>query len=119
MNNFKINIEQTPKIRIFTGGRSCEKLAKVMLETEKDELQHLIDYQIRERDFFQLKELQTMSDIVKIYSTKEKPLNRKTLDYKLKFLDEGYDYIKLGKRLPTLLTPKGVEKLLNVKGVEV
>jgi hypothetical protein len=35
------------------------------------------------------------------------------LESKNRGLIEGEDYIKLGKRLPTLLSPEGVEKLIK------
>jgi len=91
-----------------------KRLAKAMLNSEYGKLQQTINRQIKERGYFQLKDVQTLSEISKIYK-----IDRRTLDYRLKHLIEGVDYIKLGSRQPTLLTPLGVEKILNVKGVKL
>lgn len=37
----------------------------------------------------------------------------KTLYYRLKYLKENIEYKKLGKKLPTLLTPEGVNKIIE------
>jgi hypothetical protein len=64
--------------------------------------------------YVQLRDLQKLTDVAKIYD-----VDRRLLDYRLKFLDENIDYKKLGNRQPTILTPSGVEKILNLKEVEV
>lgn len=77
-------------------------------------LEEGVDYIKSQKGYILLKDIQTLSKVSKIYS-----IDRRTLDYRLKHLEEGIDYIKLGKRQPTLLTPLGVEKILNVKGVKL
>lgn len=62
----------------------------------------------------ELKDIQKLSDVARIYNVK-----RRTLEYRLKFLEEGVDYLKLGERQPTILTPKGVEKILNIKDIKL
>jgi hypothetical protein len=74
----------------------------------------MVEKELNNAGYFKLTQLQKLSDVAKIYN-----IERSLLDYRLKFLNEGVDYIKLGKRQPTILTPKGVEKLINVKGVEI
>ena len=56
----------------------------------------------------QLKDIKTLKEVADKYKI---PI--KTLQFRLKNLEEGIDYKKLGKRQPTILTPLGVEKLIN------
>lgn len=58
----------------------------------------------------QLKDIQFLSDVSKDYG-----ISIFTLQYRLKNLIEDEDYRKLGKRLPTMLTPGAVEKLVQGK----
>ena len=60
-----------------------------------------------------LSDIKTLNDIAT-----ENNISVKTLQGRLnlKSLDmiEGEDYKKLGKRMPTLLSPQGIEKILNI-----
>lgn len=58
---------------------------------------------------FELKDLLTIPEIEKKYN-----ISRQILHSRLKHLTEGVDYRKLGIRMPIILTPDGVEKLINV-----
>jgi Fic family protein len=68
----------------------------------------------RSRGFMQLKEIQTIAEVSRLFN-----IPKMTLMYRLKYLSEGVEYKKLGERQPVLLSPKGVEKLLNIKEVEL
>lgn len=57
-----------------------------------------------------LKDIQFLSDVSKDYG-----IPVRTLQDRLANLKEGIQYRKLGKRLPTLLTPGAVEKLVQGK----
>jgi len=57
---------------------------------------------------FELKEIFTLADVVNIYN-----IPKQTLHSRLKNLTEGVDFRKLGIRMPILLTPNGVEKLVS------
>lgn len=58
----------------------------------------------------QLKDIQFLSDISKDYG-----ISLYTLQYRLKNLEEGEEYRKLGKRMPTMLTPEAVKKIVQGK----
>lgn len=60
-----------------------------------------------------LKDIKTLQEVAR-----ENNIPFATLQSRLKKLEEGEDYKRLGKRLPTLLSKSGVEKILGVK-VEV
>jgi hypothetical protein len=62
----------------------------------------------------ELKDIITLTEVATLYT-----ISRQTLRGRLKYLVEGVDYRKLGERQPILLTPKGAEKILNVKEVEL
>lgn len=103
-----------------------------MTNEEKDLIKSTIEYSIsfmvsndKERDMLkkflenfdnlvQLKEVQKLAKVAEIYN-----VDRRVLDYRLKYLKEGEEYIKLGERQPTILTPKGVEKIINIKNVKL
>lgn len=54
-----------------------------------------------------IKDIKTLSEISEEYN-----IPVKTLQSRLKNLDEGIDYKRLGKRLPTILSPNGIRKLI-------
>lgn len=57
-----------------------------------------------------------LSDLLKLSKVAEdNNVNRRVLDYRLKFFKEGVDYIRLGSRQPTLLTPYCAERILKLK----
>lgn len=56
----------------------------------------------------ELREIYTISEVETIYK-----IPRQTLHSRLKNLTEGIDFRKLGIRMPILLTPDGVDKLVN------
>ena len=58
----------------------------------------------------QLRDLQKLTDVARVYD-----INPQTLKRRLGLLNEGVDYIKLGHRQPTILTPEGVQKIINIK----
>jgi Fic family protein len=58
----------------------------------------------------ELREIYTISEVEEIYK-----IPRQTLHSRLKNLVEGVDFRKLGIRMPILLTPDGVEKLVGYK----
>jgi hypothetical protein len=53
-----------------------------------------------------LKDIKTLADIAR-----ENNIPVRTLQDRLKKLKEGEEYIRLGKRMPTLLTPGAAEKI--------
>ncbi|WP_394885000.1 hypothetical protein [Clostridium butyricum] len=55
-----------------------------------------------------INDIRTLSEISIQYNI---PI--KTLQSRLKNLDENVDYRKLGKRQPTILSPKGIDKILK------
>lgn len=55
-------------------------------------------------------DIQFLSDVSKEYG-----ISIFTLQYRLKKLEDGIEYRKLGKRLPTMLTPGAVTKLVQGK----
>lgn len=54
-----------------------------------------------------IKDIKTLSEISEEYN-----IPVKTLQSRLKNLDEGIDYKRLGKRQPTILSPNGIRKLI-------
>lgn len=59
-----------------------------------------------------IKDIRTLSEVSIQYN-----ISIKTLQSRLKNLDEDVDYRKLGKRQPTILSPTGIEKIIkNIKG---
>ena len=55
-----------------------------------------------------LTDIKTLKEVA--LENKEHP---KTLQARLKFLEEGDDYKLLGERMPTLLSPSGQQKILK------
>jgi hypothetical protein len=55
-----------------------------------------------------LKDIKKLTDVAKEYDI---PI--RTLQDRLNRLVEGEDYMRLGKRLPTIITPTGIEKIIN------
>ena len=55
-----------------------------------------------------LSEIKTLTEVSEKYRV---PL--KTLQSRLKNLEEDIDYKRLGKRQPTLLSPIGIKKIIN------
>jgi hypothetical protein len=55
-----------------------------------------------------LKDIKKLTDVSKEYNI---PI--RTLQDRLNRLVEGEDYMRLGKRMPTILTPTGVEKIIK------
>ncbi|HBJ1645893.1 hypothetical protein FDB50_15345 [Clostridium botulinum] len=55
-----------------------------------------------------LKDLKTLTEVAEEYN-----ISIKTLQSRLKYLEENIEYKKLGKRQPTLLTPEGVNKIIK------
>lgn len=53
-----------------------------------------------------LKDIKTLKEVSEAYSI---PL--KTLQSRLKHLDEDIEYKRLGKRHPTILSPEGINKI--------
>ena len=59
-----------------------------------------------------IKDIRTLSEVSIQYN-----ISIKTLQSRLKNLDEDVDYRKLGKRQPTILSPTGIEKIIkNING---
>jgi hypothetical protein len=58
----------------------------------------------------ELKDIKTLTEVSIQY---EIPL--KTLQSRLKHLEEDIDYKRLGKKQPTILSPKGIKKIINKK----
>lgn len=54
-------------------------------------------------------DIYTIADVEKIYK-----ISRQTLHSRLKNLNEGIDYKKLGIRMPILLSSDGVKKLISL-----
>ncbi|CUU51229.1 hypothetical protein [Clostridium beijerinckii] len=57
----------------------------------------------------ELREIYTIGEVEELYN-----IPRQTLHSRLKNLTEGIDFRKLGIRMPILLTPDGVEKLISL-----
>lgn len=57
---------------------------------------------------FNLSEIKTLVEVSKEYNI---PIT--TLRDRLIKLTEGVDFKRLGKRLPTLITPTGIEKIIK------
>lgn len=56
----------------------------------------------------------TINDVKTLQEVaRENNIKFSTLQSRLKYLDEGVDYRKLGKRMPTLLWPSGITKILE------
>lgn len=56
----------------------------------------------------------TINDVKTLQEVaKENNISFATLQSRLKYLEEGVDYRRLGKRLPTLLWPSGIIKILE------
>lgn len=111
------NLEENKpsKFTFYQGGRMCGKKSYIdFIKSEQEAFQKIIDFQIRQRGFFQLKDLQKLSDISKIYG-----ITRQTLLKRLIKLEEGIDYLKSDKRQPIWLTPVGVEKIININEVKL
>ena len=60
-----------------------------------------------------LSNIKTLTEVSEIYKI---PL--KTLQSRLKNLEENIDFKRLGKRQPTILTPKGIKKIIKKKEVD-
>jgi hypothetical protein len=56
----------------------------------------------------ELVDIKTLTEVSEKYDI---PL--KTLQSRLTRLEEGTEYKRLGKRQPTLLSPKGIEKIIK------
>lgn len=78
--------------------------------TDFEKAKEYFNEEIREKGFVKLRECMKLSDVARIFNK-----NPKTLNNHLKFLEEGVEYIKLGARQPVIISPKGVEKLINLK----
>lgn len=59
----------------------------------------------------QLKDIKTLTEVSREYNI---PFT--TLQHRLKNLKENEDYKGLGKRMPTILTPGGVNKIIRGRG---
>ncbi|MGU8477051.1 hypothetical protein [Clostridium perfringens] len=57
----------------------------------------------------ELKDIKTLREVSKEYNIAVRTLNDRI---KLNSLIEGIDYKKLGEKLPIILSPSGVEKIL-------
>jgi len=57
-----------------------------------------------------LSDIKTLTEVSELH---EIPL--KTLQSRLKNLDEGIEYKRLGKRQATILSPRGIEKIIKSK----
>jgi len=57
---------------------------------------------------FELKDIMTITEVGKIHG-----IPKQTLHLRLKNLTEGVDYRKICIRMPILLSPDGVKKIIN------
>lgn len=62
----------------------------------------------QEENQLRLEDIKTLKDVAR---ENDKPFT--TLQHRLKNLKEGKEYRGLGKRMPTILTPGGVEKIIR------
>lgn len=60
----------------------------------------------------ELKDIKTLTEVAEEYNIPPVTL-RKRLDYKSYNLIEGIDFKKLGARMPILLSPSGIEKIIK------
>lgn len=60
----------------------------------------------------ELKDIKTLQEVSKEYNIPF-PTLQSRLKLKSYGMVEGIDYKKLGKRMPTLLSPKGIEKIIK------
>lgn len=60
----------------------------------------------------ELKDIMTLSEVSEKYGIKRETL-KKRLGYKSYNLVEGIDYKYLGPRMPVLLSPEGVKKIIK------
>jgi len=58
-----------------------------------------------------LKDIKTLQEVAR-----ENNVPFATLQSRLKNLEEDKEYKRLGKRMPTILTPGGVEKIIRGRG---
>ena len=59
-----------------------------------------------------LSDIKTLQEVARDYNISFHTLQTRLISQNLNMI-EGIDYKKLGKRLPTLLSPSGIEKIIK------
>jgi hypothetical protein len=93
---------------------NCNSKDRVVSTKFEGNFNYIDTDNVKEFSFIQLKDIQTLAEVSRIYG-----ISKVTLIHRLDKLEEGKDYRKLGERQSILLTPTAVEKIINIKGVEL